>query len=189
MADKRDDWGKYLDAAVFAMNTSVQASSKVTPFSMMFGREPRFPLEAEKQGDGHDVGEVMESIGEADQASFLQALVAKQERIFQMAEENIKKAQKNQINQYRKRKGIIDYNFADGDKVLQRNMKQKTRKGSKSEDRRLGPYTIMSLSKTSCILVNVTGKKLKTRVNFNQLKPYLQDADDHHQCEFSRIQP
>lgn len=48
MADQGDDWEKYLDVAVFATNTSVQCTTKVTPFYMMFGRESRFPLEAEK---------------------------------------------------------------------------------------------------------------------------------------------
>ncbi|SMN01821.1 hypothetical protein SPONN_110 [uncultured Candidatus Thioglobus sp.] len=186
MEHHTDDWGQYLDAAVFAINTSIQASTKVTPFCMMFGRAARLPLEAEKQGEGCDIDEVMESICEANQASFFQALVEKQKQIFQLAEENINKAQKKQIDQYRKRKGIIEYNFTDGDRILRRNMKQKTRKGSKSEDRWLGPYTIMALSKTSCILVNASGRRLKTRVNLNQLKPYMQNVDSH-QSESSRM--
>ena len=42
-------------------------------------------------------------------------------------------AQKKQKEQYKKRKVIIDYHFKEGDKVLRRNMKQKTRmNGAKS---------------------------------------------------------
>ena len=55
--------------------------------------------------------------------------------------------------------------------VLRRNMKQKTRKGSKNEDRWLGPYTIVDLSRTSCHLKNASGKQLKAHININQLKP------------------
>jgi len=68
----------------------------------------------------------------------------------------------------------VDYQFKEGDKVPQRNMKQKARKGSKGEDRWLGLYTIVELSATTCILKNAPGKKLKTRINLSQLKPYLQ---------------
>ena len=51
-------------------------------------------------------------------------------------------------------------------------MKQKTRKGSKNEDRWLGPYTIVDISKTSCRLKNTSGKQLKPHININQLKLY-----------------
>lgn len=177
MIDRKDNWGEYLDAAVFATNTSVQASTKVTPFRMMFGREPRFPLEAEMKGAGDDaISEMIQSIDGVDEEIFLDSLIVQQNKLFEIAEKNIKTAQKKQVEQYRKRKGIFDYKFVEGDKVLRRNMKQKTRKGSKSEDRWLGPYTISDLSATSCILVNVAGKRLKTRANLNQLKPYITDS-------------
>lgn len=45
-----DDWSQYVGSATFAMNTSIQGTTKFTPFRMMFGREARFPLEAEKEG-------------------------------------------------------------------------------------------------------------------------------------------
>ena len=50
MYDHNDDWCHYFDVAVFSINTSIQLTTKYSPFRMMFGREPRFPLEAEKQG-------------------------------------------------------------------------------------------------------------------------------------------
>ena len=102
--------------------------------------------------------------------------------IFKVADERIQVAQKKQKEQYKKRKGVVDYQFKEGDKVLRRNMKQKTRKGSKGEDRWLGPYTIVELSATTCILKNALGKKLKTRINLSQLKPYLQasQSDNKH---------
>jgi hypothetical protein len=183
MTNHRDDWGQYIDAAVFATNTSIQGSSKVTPFRMMFGREPRFPLEVEKKGlDDDDIDEAIDSISRGDQESYLDSLVSKQQQLFDVAHKNIQAAQERQITQYRKRKGIVNYSFTKGDHVLRRNMKQKTRKGSKSEDRWLGPYTISELSATSCVLMNVGGKRLKTRINLNQLKPYL-GVDDQH-CKF-----
>ncbi len=66
MADRADDWGKYLDSAVFATNTSIQSTTKVTSFRMMFGREPYFPLEAEKAGERTSVEEVSQMLQSAD---------------------------------------------------------------------------------------------------------------------------
>ena len=50
MNEDTDDWSQYLESALFVINTSIQSATKFTPFRMMFGREPVFPLEAEKQG-------------------------------------------------------------------------------------------------------------------------------------------
>ncbi len=76
----------------------------------------------------------------------------------------------------------MDYKFKIGDKVLRRNMRQKTRKGNKGEDRWLGPYVIVELSNTSCLLKNEHGKVLKTRISLSQLKPFLQQGQPEH-CE------
>ena len=160
MTDQTDDWGQYLDAAVFATNTSTQSTTKVTPFRMMFSREPRFPLEAEKEGERASMEDIFESLQSADVEDVLEKLIQKQQEIFKAADGRIVEAQKKQKEQYKKRKGIIDYQFKEGDKVLRRNMKQKTRKGSKHEDRWLGPYTIVELSKTTCRLKNALGKIL-----------------------------
>ncbi len=53
----------------------------------------------------------------------------KQAKIFKTADERIKLAQQKQKEQYKKRKGIVEYNFKIGKKVLRRNTLQKTRKG------------------------------------------------------------
>lgn len=179
MANSTDDWSQYLDSAIFAINTSIQSATKFTPFRMMFGREPLFPLEAEKEGERVSLGDVANSLcTSTDIDSYVEKVFQKQETIFQVADERIKRSQEKQKEQYRKRKGLINYNFKEGSKVLRRNMKQKTRKGSKSEDRWLGPYIIVGLSKTTCCLKNKSGKMLKNRVNINQLKPYHHSPSD-----------
>ena len=42
------------------------------------------------------------------------------------------------------------------------------------EDRWLGPYVIIELSNTSCLLKNHSGKILKQRINLCQLKSYFE---------------
>ena len=45
--EHEEDWDELLDPVLFAIRTSVQESTKFTPFFLMHGREARFPLEAE----------------------------------------------------------------------------------------------------------------------------------------------
>jgi hypothetical protein len=40
-----NDWDKLLQYVQFAYNTSVSASTKCTPFEMMYGRKPKLPLD------------------------------------------------------------------------------------------------------------------------------------------------
>lgn len=168
MKSGKDDWSQYVGSATFAMNTSVQCTTKYTPFRMMYGREARFPLEAEKE-EQHG-GAMVEN---PDIDSYIEKIFEKQQAIFKIADEKIKASQIKQKKQYKKRKGVIDHKLAQGMKVLRRNMKQKTRKGSKKDDRWLGPYTIVSLGKTAARLKNRHGSCLKSSVNVGQLRPYI----------------
>ena len=101
MTDQTDDWGQYLDAAVFATNTSTQSTTKVTPFEMMFSHEPRFPLEAEKE-ERASMEDIIESLQSADVEDVLEKLIQKQQKIFRTADEQIVEAQKKQKEQYKK---------------------------------------------------------------------------------------
>ena len=173
MDDTSDDWCEYLDSALFAMNTSLQNTTKFTPFYMMFGRNPRFPLKAEKEAETSSIQKAMDDIAKADADEYIGNIVEKQKTIFPKANSSIKAVQEKQKEQYARRKRIVKYNFNIGDKVLRRNMQQKTKKGKKMEDRWLGPYFIVELSNTSCLLKNHSVKILKQRINLCQLKPYL----------------
>ena len=172
MENPSDDWCEYLDSALFATNTSIQNTTKFTPFYIMFGRNPRFPLESEKMAVSVSVERAMEDNDKVNIDDYISNIIEKQKVIFPKADNNIKVAQNKQKELYTRRKGIVEYNFKIGDKVLRRNMQQLTKKGKKMEDRWLGPYLIVEISKTSCLLKNRLGKVLKQRVNLCQLKPF-----------------
>ena len=137
----------------------------------MFGRNPRFPLEAEKMAESVSVERAMEDNDKVDIDDYISNIIEKQ-RSFSPKLTIIKVAQKKQKELYTRRKWIVQYNFKIGDKVLRRNMQQLTKKGRKMEDRWLGPYLIVEISKTSCLLKNRLRKVLKQRVNLCQLKPF-----------------
>ena len=131
MEDFSDDWEKYLDSAIFATNTSVQTSTKHTPFQLMYGREARFPLQAEKEAESNKLDAVIDDFCKVDIEQYIKNCFEKQKSIFLKTEIAIKAAQDKQKQQYAQRKGIAEYGFKIGDKVLRRNMQQKTKKGKK----------------------------------------------------------
>ena len=88
----------------------------------------------------------MEDIDKAEIDDYISDIIEKQKATFPKTNNNIKVAQEKQKAQYARRKGIVEYSFKIGDKVLRRNMQQKTRKGKKMEDRWLGPYVIVEIS-------------------------------------------
>ena len=42
---KQDDWDLKLDKLCFAYNTAVHATTKFSPFELMFGRIPKLPID------------------------------------------------------------------------------------------------------------------------------------------------
>ena len=106
MNEDADDWSQYPESALFAINTSIQSATKLTTFRMMFGREPIFPLEAEKQGNYIGLDDMADSLIKVDVDNYVQEEFQKQQTIFQIADERIKESQKKQKEQY-KRKGLL----------------------------------------------------------------------------------
>ena len=43
--EKMNNWDEFLPFVQFTYNTSVNATTKFTPFEMMYGRKPRLPLD------------------------------------------------------------------------------------------------------------------------------------------------
>ena len=91
MDDTSDDWCEYLDSALFAMNTSLQNTTIFTPFYMMFGRNLRFPLEAEKEAESSSIEKAMDDIAKADADEYIGNIVEKQKTIFPKEVFQIKK--------------------------------------------------------------------------------------------------
>ena len=45
VADNQKDWDTFLPTLAFAYNTAVNATTKMTPFELMYGRKPKVPLD------------------------------------------------------------------------------------------------------------------------------------------------
>ncbi len=141
------DWDRYLEPVLFAIRTSVQESTKHTPFLLMHGREARIPFEAE-QATLITSPDQLASVEER-----VQQLQQVRDKIYPIAKANIDSSQKKQKKQYKRWKGIQPNRLKVGDLVLRANMLKRTKKGNKTKDTWLGPYKIVDISKYGCCLL------------------------------------
>ncbi|RWS24616.1 pol polyprotein-like protein [Leptotrombidium deliense] len=100
--DGRLNWKRELNRVVFNINTSINASSGVSPFELLFGFEPRIEEE-------HVVGTVVEEMGRMKQLAALKCLRNK-------AMESMEAAQVRQAEYYNEKRP--EASFKVGDNVL-----------------------------------------------------------------------
>ena len=98
----KEDCDDHLPAALYAYRISKQASSKFTPFFLMYNRNPRkavsFEMEQEDGAEGDDMMSEEEDVRDTDY--ILQRLLEIRECCHGKAKENIAAAQEKQKKQY-----------------------------------------------------------------------------------------
>ena len=177
MGDGEKDWDEYIDPILFAIRTSVQASTKHTPFFLMYGREAKLPLEVEKA----DVPVCSDQLPCIERR--IEWLSNLKDSIFPAVKTNIEKAQKKQKEQYRKRRGQSKQHIKVGDTVMRLNMLKRTKKGHKAEDTWIGTYKVLEITEYGCCRLQcmLTNSTLKRKINIDQLKLYQQQEDSADQ--------
>ena len=166
--EHQDNWDDLLDNILFAYRTSRQASTKCTPFLLMFGREARLPI---------DLTRVKHAKEQQEELSFtekLEKMVDMQKSLHDQARQNIQEAQERQKRQY-DAKHNSRTTLKVGDKVLVQEMKNDGRKGEKLDVQFRGPYSIVeTLGKGRFCLQDQSGATLKKSVNCHRLKLWLE---------------
>jgi hypothetical protein len=161
---------KHLPLILFAYRSTMQSSTKFSPFYMMYDHEPSYPIDVELHNeDEKDIMEFDDSTDDCQQA--VNSLKKIHEFVHNCAEDNIVKSQKKQKAQYDMKHQFAP--FAVGDQVLVENTEHKHRKGGKMNEKWMGPYSInSSLGKGVYQLKNARGNVLKSSYNVKRLKKY-----------------
>jgi hypothetical protein len=100
----QDDWDQHLLAVEFAYNSSEHASTKFTPFYLMYGQHPAVPLSFLTPGD------------RTRQQRGAQDVVDQMARDLERAKANLREAKERQAEYANKKRR--DHKFTVGDKVL-----------------------------------------------------------------------
>jgi ribosomal protein L21E len=163
------DWEAYLAALLFAYNTAVSSSTKVTPFEATFGYDPRVLL---WQGVEYPGDEIVER---KDFAEYLAEVKHTQLRTRQIAHHNNQQVRLEYKDKYDVANKVVYPKYVAGDQVW---VKVKD-KNQRSANPKLAPIgergTVVERSITgTSYRVDRPGRKRKKviTVNVQQLKPY-----------------
>ena len=102
------DWKSYVGAMVHAYNCTKHESTGYSPFHLMFGREPRLPIDLVL-----GIGEAVEG---NDYNQFISSLRERLQKAYQLASENAKQSQQKQKRNYDLR--VHAAGLQSGDRVL-----------------------------------------------------------------------
>ena len=156
----RTDWDCHIGRVLFAYNTGRQKSTGESPFRLMFGRDPRLPMEL-----------VLPSSRPERPIATTDELV----RIVRASDERtvgrIRATQEAYKDRHDKRQASVA--FPVGSQVLRMNPRKIGRHGAKLDDVYIGPYTIHEgLGKGTFRLTDASGKVLGRAVSGHHLVEY-----------------
>ena len=128
---RQEEWPKVLPGVLFAYRTSVQESTRYTPFFLMYGRQAKLPLEAETS-ETVDIEEqpataVPDDSAEEEIKARLDVIDHVRNTVSKNVSENISIAQDKQKRDYAKRHGKKKA-FVEGDFVLLWNLRRSDQK-------------------------------------------------------------
>ena len=133
------DWDQHLPYLLFAYRVAVQESTQMSPFYLLYGREPRVPTETALNQP--------RTVYQIDFPDYCSELVAHLSDAWALAHQNIKKAQSKQKAQYDKRCRTPAIKV--GDKVMVYFPDQVKGKAWKLARPYHGPYEVLALTPTN----------------------------------------
>lgn len=158
--NKHSDWDIYIPYVCFAYNTSIQASTKFSPFFLLHGYEARLPSEVNSSTIGCDNAE--------DYAQMVESLLVEKRKL---ASQNIHHSQTaDKIRYDAKHRPTI---YQPGDKVMVFTPRRKVGRSEKLLHFFYGPYTVIERSGLNVYRVkddNPPGKI--DLVHISRMKPY-----------------
>ena len=137
--DDRATWDTHVLEVVYAYNTTVQKSTKHTPFEAMFGRRGCLPVDLNADKNYNADEKVEDSVGAESENSFQG--IAKRRRMEKCIKDNINKAHAKQKKYYDEKHGAASC-FNVGSVVLKKDFRHTKRKGGRTDYRWQGPYKI-----------------------------------------------
>jgi len=162
VSTNQKDWDIFLPHIVFSLNSSEQATTKFSPFFLLYGRDAIFPIESTIPSQEHaTLNDIIDHVQQA--------------RI--IAKDNIHKAQQQYAKYVDEKHRTATYNI--GDQVLLRRHVIKKGLSSKLFHHFFGPYTVIDQTSNVNYVIEAKrrGKTYIETVHIDKLKPYYERVD------------
>lgn len=168
-SDKPQDWDKYLDALVFAYNTSIHASHLQTPYYLVHGREARKFIDLVTENPKQYIAD--ENCDLTDQEILLEAR--------RFAKNLIEASQVRAKQRYDLSR--VTSNYKVGDLVLKKKQGGQMKDSRKMNFPFYGPFKVVRrLNDVNIQISSVENPSEQHIVHVSQVKPYhLRDANEH----------
>ena len=129
---RQNNWSEWLAIAEFTFNNKVHTTTKMSPFKVSYGREPRIGFDIRKKGKNEKAEEFAREMKERHEEARV-ALVKAQEEMKKQADRNRKEAEEYRV----------------GDKVListkDFSMELMKRATKKLTEKFIGPYVVKKI--------------------------------------------
>ena len=154
------NWEKYINHAVFIMNTTINSSTGFSPYELIYGRKAAYPIDRLLYDD-----EIFNSVGE-----YMQNLLNKQKINYAIVHENLLNTKhKNELYNNDNKQKLRSYEI--GDMVY----KIKSARRNKLDVLYEGPYVIQKRINDLCYQIRLadSDKAPIVLANIRQLKPFI----------------
>ena len=163
VAENQSDWDRYIPEILFAYRTATQASTRETPFFLMFGRDAKTRLDLNLTDDSR----ASESVEEARSV-----MTQRLHDAFQLVRSRLKIVKEKQKDQYNKKSRPAKYQIGDAvlllDERVQPGLSRKLHRCWKSG------YRVVGQTGPLTYLIEHPMRRGETkRVHINRLKPFL----------------
>ena len=166
---RKHDWDEQLPYLLFAYRSSVQESTRESPFCLLYGRDPRLPTETmlSKPASPYQV----------DVEDYRTELMTHMSQAWTLAKEKIERAQKSQKIQY-------DHHMRDpklqiGDRVMVYQPSEVQGKAWKLARPYHGPYRVLSLTPNNAEVVLVDRpREPSIFVSLDRVRPCYEELGD-----------
>lgn len=167
--DKHDNWEEFIPLCLFGYRTSIQKSTKLSPYFLVFGQNPRLPTDLKTNVQ---ISDEKDAFDEEDALHRRMEQLTKVNTFRELGKLNNKNAQNIQKQNYDKLHSLIT--FAVKDKVIVINKRREGRMGDKFSERRAGPYTVSEVLPHGVYKL----EGLKALINGNRLVKYIDRSDN-----------
>ena len=162
---RQNNWAEWLAMAEFAFNNKIHTATKMSPFQVNYGREPRMGFDIRKKGKNEKAEEFVKEMKERHEEAKA-ALVKSQEEMKRQADKSRKEAEEYRV----------------GDKVListkDFSMELRKRATKKLTEKFIGPYVVRKIVSENTVELELLAMlRIHPVINMKRLVKYREQVE------------